>query len=229
MVRTRHGATLLKRPRLVAAAGLAVSVVALSLFAGGVALASLSALLASSGNSFTAGKVTLSNSSVTGCPVTNLLPNATAATCTFTTTYAGPVPAYLAVNVLIETQAGTGGTKLFNPIDSTHDLQLTITSTTPSVTYKLPSASETCPAGAPSGSTCYELDNELISTSALTSATVAFTVSVKLPTTSPTGYQGGAAQILLTTHAVQSGNNTLSCEVTTAGSPCTPQGTFSWS
>jgi hypothetical protein len=227
-VRTRHGAVGLKRSRLVAGAGLAVSALALSLFAGGVAFASLSALLASSGNSFTAGKVTLSNSSVTGCPVSNLLPNATAATCTFTATYAGPVSAYLAVNVLVETQAGTGGTKLFNPTDSTHDLQLTITSTTPSVTYKVPSASETCPAGAPSGSSCYELDNELISTSALTSAAVAFTVSVKLPTTSPTGYQGGTAQILLTTHAVQSGNNTLSCETTTAGSPCTPQGTFSW-
>jgi hypothetical protein len=92
----------------------------------------------------------------------------------------------------------------------------------------VPSASETCPGGAPSGSACYELDNELISTSALTSATVAFSVSVKLPTTSPTGYQGGAAQILLTTHAVQSGNNTLSCETATAGSPCTPKGTFSW-
>lgn len=143
MVRTRHGTVLLKRSRLVAA-GLAVSAVALSLFAGGVAFASLSALLASSGNSFTAGTVTLSNSSVTGCPVSNLLPNATAVACTFTTTYAGPVPAYLAVNVLVETQAGTGGTKLFNPTDSTHDLQLTITSTSPSVTYKVPSASETC-------------------------------------------------------------------------------------
>jgi hypothetical protein len=227
MVRTRHGTVLLKRSRLVAA-GLAVSVMALSLFAGGVAFASLSALLSSSGNSFTAGAVTLSNSSVTGCPVSNLLPNATAVTCTFTTTYAGPLSAYLAVNVLVETQAGTGGTKLFNPTDSTHDLQLTITSTNPSVTYKVPSASETCPSGAPSGSTCYELDNELISTSALTSATVAFSVSVKLPTTSTAGYQGGAAQILLTTHAVQSRNNTVSCGTTTAGQPCTPSGTFSW-
>jgi hypothetical protein len=227
-VRTRRGAIPLKRPRLVAGAGLVVSVAALSLFATGVAFGSLKSSLASLGNSYTAGTVTLSNSSVTGCPVSNLLPNATAVTCTFTTTYAGPLSAYLAVNVLVETQAGTGGTKLFNPTDSTHDLQLTITSTSPSVTYKVPSASETCPSGAPSGSTCYELDNDLISTSALTSATVAFTVSVKLPATSPTGYQGGAAQILLTTHAVQSGNNTLSCETTTAGSPCTPKGTFSW-
>jgi len=227
-VRTHRGAILLKRPRLVAGAGLVVSVAALSLFATGVAFGSLNSSLASLGNSFTAGTVTLSNSSVTGCPVTNLLPNATAVTCTFTVTYAGPVSAYLAVNVLVETQAGTGGTKLFNPTDSTHDLQLTITSTSPSVTYKVPSASETCPSGAPSGSTCYELDNDLISTSALTSATIAFTVSVKLPTTSPTGYQGGAAQILLTTHAVQSGNNALSCETTTVGSSCTPKGTFSW-
>ncbi len=228
-MRTRHGAVLLKRRWPVVGIGLAGSAVALTLTASGVAFGSLSNSLASSGNSFTATTVTLSNSSVTNCPVSNLLPNATAVTCTFTTTYAGPASAYLAVNVLVETQAGTGGTKLFNPSDSSHDLQLTITSSSPSVTYSVPSAATTCPGGAPSGSSCYELDNELISTSALTSATVAFSVSVKLPTTSTTGYQGGAAQVLLTTHAVQSGNNTLSCATTTAGSPCTPSGSFSWS
>ncbi len=55
-------------------------------------------------------------------------------------------------------------------------------------------------------------------------------MSVGLPTTSTTGYQGGAAQIILTTHAAQSGNNTLSCTATaTAGSPCTASGTFKWS
>lgn len=228
-MRTRRGAVLLKRRWPVVGVGLAGSVVALSLTVSGVAFGSLSGSLASSGNSFTATTVTLSNSSVTNCPVSNLLPNATAVTCTFTTTYAGPASAYLAVNVLVETQAGTGGTKLFNPSDSSHDLQLTITSSSPTVTYTVPSAATTCPGGAPSGSACYELDNELISTSALTSASVAFSVSVKLPTTSTTGYQGGAAQVLLTTHAVQSGNNTLSCTTTTAGSPCTPSGSFSWS
>ena len=231
---TRRAATLPNRPhlnrsQLVTGAGLAASVVALSLFASGVAFASLGASLTSSSNSFTATTVTLSNSSVTGCPISNLLPNGTAMTCTFTSTYAGPASAYLAVNVLIETQPGSGGTRLFYPADSTHDLQLSITSSSPSVTFKVPTLPATCPGSAPSGSLCYGLNNELVSTSAFTTATITFSVSANLPTTSPTGYQGGAAQVLLTTHAVQSGNNTLSCEVTTVGLPCTATGSFSWS
>jgi hypothetical protein len=61
-------------------------------------------------------------------------------------------------------------------------------------------------------------------------AAVTFSVAVSLPTNSATGYQGGAAQVILTTHAVQSKNNTLSCTATPAsGSPCTPSGPFAWS
>jgi hypothetical protein len=181
-------------------------------------------------NSFTAGTVTLTNSAIANCPATNVLPNNTSTACTFTATYSGPTPAYLAADVLIETQAGSGGTKLYNPGDSSNDLQVTITSSTPSVTYTVPTTPTTCPGGAPSGSTCYEFDNELVSTTAFTSAAVTFSVSVKIPATSGTGYQGGAAQIILATHAVQSKNNTLSCSATpAAGSPCTPSGSFKWS
>jgi hypothetical protein len=69
-----------------------------------------------------------------------------------------------------------------------------------------------------------------VRTSAFTSAAVTFSVSVSLPSGSATGYQGGAAQIILTTHAAQSNNNTLTCTATpTAGSPCTPSGSFKWS
>jgi hypothetical protein len=163
--------------------------------------------------------------------VSGLLPNGATTTCTFTTTYPGPASAYLAVNVLIQAQAGTGGTRLFNPADSSNnDVQITITSSSPSVTYTVPSTATTCPSGAPSGSACYELDNELISTSPVTGATVAFSVTASVPTSSPNGYQGGTAQVILTTHAVQSGGNTLSCTAVPAvGSPCTPSGSFKWS
>jgi hypothetical protein len=174
--------------------------------------------------------VTLTDSAVANCPISNLLPNGTATACTFTATYTGSAAAYLAVNVLIETQAGGGGTRLYNPGDSANDLQVTITSSNPSVTYGVPTTATTCPGGAPSGSACYELDNDLVSTSAVTSAAVGFSVSVKLPSGSATGYQGGAAQVIVTTHAAQSASNTLSCAATpTAGLPCTPSGSFSWS
>jgi hypothetical protein len=186
--------------------------------------------MSSSSNSLAAGTVTLTDSAVANCPISNLLPNGTATACTFTTTYAGSAAAYLAVNVLIETQAGGGGTRLYNPGDSANDLQVTITSSNPSVTYGVPTTATTCPGGAPSGSACYELDNDLVSTSAVTSAAVGFSVSVKLPSGSATGYQGGAAQVIVTTHAAQSASNTLSCAATpTAGLPCTPSGSFSWS
>ena len=128
--------------------------------------------MSSSSNSLAAGTVTLTDSAVANCPISNLLPNGTAIACTVTATYAGSAAAYLAVNVLIETQAGGGGTRLYNPGDSANDLQVTITSSNPTVTYGVPTTATTCPGGAPSGSACYELDNDLVSTSAVTSAAV---------------------------------------------------------
>jgi hypothetical protein len=224
------GAQLVRRPRLLAVTGLAVSAAAASLLVTGATFGLLSASMSSGSNSFAAGTVRLTDSAVANCPVSNLLPNGTATACTFTATYAGSATAYLAVNVLIETQAGGGGTRLYNPGDSANDLQVTITSSTPSASYGAPTTATTCPGGAPTGSACYELDNALVSTSAVTSATVGFTVSVKLPTSSTTGYQGGTAQVIVTTHAAQSANNTLSCTATPAtGSPCTPSGSFKWS
>lgn len=173
--------------------------------------------------------MTLDNTDVANCPVTGLLPNGAAAACTFTASYLGLSAAYLAVDLVIETQAGAGGTRLYNPADSANDLRVTVTSASPAVTFTVPTAATTCPAGAPAGSACYELDNELVSTSPVSTATVAFSVSVSLPSSSTTGYQGGAAQIVLTTHAVQAGGNTLSCTATpAAGSPCTPSGSFKW-
>jgi hypothetical protein len=223
------GAQLVSRPRLLAVTGLAVSAAAASLLLTGATFGLFAASMSSASNSFTAGTVTLTDSAVANCPISNLLPNGTASACTVTATYAGSA-AYLAVNVLIETQAGGGGTRLYNPSDSANDLQVTITSSAPTVTYSVPTTATTCPGGAPSGSVCYELDNELVSTSAMTSAAVGFSVSVKLLSSSTTGYQGGAAQVIVTTHAVQSANNTLSCTATpAAGSPCTPSGSFKWS
>jgi hypothetical protein len=216
--------------RLLGASGFATVALALSLLVTGSTLGLFGASATGGHNSFTAGTVTLANGAVGNCPVSNLLPGSAPDTCSFTASYSGSAAAYLAVNVLIETQAGAGGTRLYNPGDSASDLQVTVTSSSPSVSYAVPVSATTCPAGAPAGSSCYELDNELVSTSAVTGAAVTFSVSVSLPANSATGYQGGTAQVILTTHAVQSRNNTLSCAATrAAGSPCTPSGTFTWS
>jgi hypothetical protein len=229
MHRKHRARTTLRRLRLATAVGLVAFVGALWLSTTGTTLARVTATRTGGINSLAAGTVTLADSAIASCPVTGLLPHNTASTCTFTATYAGPAAAYLAVDVLIETQAGTGGTKLYNPADSANDLQITISSTSPTVSYTVPTTSTSCPGGAPSGSTCYELDDELVATTSFTSAAVAFSAAVKIPVSSPTGYQGGAAQIIMTTHAVQSQNNTLACSTTpTAGSACTPSGSFAW-
>ena len=172
-------------------------------------------------SSLSSGTVSLTNNVTGACGVTNMLPGAAPTPCTLKATYGGSLPAWLGVDVLIETQAGNGGTKLYNPSDSTHDLQVTVTSTSPTVTYTVPTTATTCPGGAPAGSTCYEIDNELLSTTASTSSspTTTFSVAVSLPAGTTTGYRGGAAQIILTAHAAQSGNNAATgC---TAGHTCT--------
>ena len=217
--------------RVVNSVSAVVTLIAGSTLVIGITFGLFSASLIGETNSVTSGTVTLSNSAVSNCPISGLMPTGVAATpCTFSATYSGSTPAYLAADVVIETQAGVGGTPLYNPSDASNDLQVTLTSTTPSVTYTIPTLPTTCPAGAPAGSTCYELDNELIATTAFDPAsTVGFSVSVALPTTSTTGYQGGSAQIIVTTHAVQSAHNLLTCTSTpTAGSPCVASGTFGW-
>lgn len=214
--------------RLLVAAGYAVSVAAVAALVTGVTYGFLSATASSQSSSFTAGTVTQSNVLTGACSVSNLLPTGAAQNCgTLKVTYGGNVPGYLALDVLVETQAGSGGAKLFN---GANDLQVAISSSSPTVaSYTVPVSanSVTCPGTAPLNSSCYAVYDDIVSTSPLTSSSpqVTFSTSVTLPTSSPSADQGGAAQIILTAHAVQSGNNgtTVGCS---AGNRCN---TVSWS
>jgi hypothetical protein len=174
--------------------------------------------------SFAAGAVTLGADINSSCSVPEMLPGDSSAPCTVKTSYGGNLPAYVGLDILIETQSGTGGTPLYNPSDSSHDLQLTISSTNPSVTYNVPTSPTTCPDGAVPGSMCYEIDNEIVSTTPFTSSSspVSFTTSVSLPGDASSGYRGGAASVILTVHAAQATNNEASgCS---AGSACSTVG-----
>ena len=206
--------------RFILRAIVAVAVIAVLLGAVQVVLARFAATRSSTTSSFSSGTVTLTSNASGACAVTGMLPGATPSPCTLTATYSGSAPAYMALDVLIETQAGNGGTALYNPSDSAHDLQVAISSSNPTVAaYTVPTVATTCPAGAPAGSTCYELDNELVKTSAFSStSTVTFTTTVSLPASTTTGYRGGAAQVILKAHAAQSGNN--SAAGCTAGQTC---------
>lgn len=221
-----------RHARVGAAFGAALAALtALGLVSSGLTLALFSGSLAGPPDRFSTGDVTLTATALSPpCPVSGRLPDGSASTCSFTASYTGTVAAYIAADVLIETQrASAGANFLYNPPDP-GSLAVTITSSSPSVTYTVPTAVTPCPAGAPAGSVCYELDNELVSTAALAAATVTFVITMAIPVTSATAYQGGSAQIIVTAHAVQSKNNTLACTTTpAAGSPCAPSGSFSWS
>jgi hypothetical protein len=199
------------RKRLLVAASFVAIFVAVSAVAIGSTLGRSDATATTRNSALTGGKVTLSNNVAGACSTANMLPG-NASSCTLTATYGGSASGYLALDVLIETQAGNGGTKLYSPSDSSHDIQVTITSSSPSATYIIPTTATSCPGGAPSGSTCYELDDELVSLTPFTSSssTVTFTTAVTLPSGTTTGYRGGAAQVILTAHATQSSNNSVS-------------------
>jgi hypothetical protein len=181
-------------------------------------------------NTFTAGTVALAGNPAGACNVTGLMPGDTPTPCTFVATYTGTASAYLGLDVLIQTQAGSGGGPLYNPPASNNALTVAITDNqgTP-VTYTVPTATTACPVGAPVGSTCYARSTLLVSTAPVTATTaVTFSTAVALPLVAGNETQAAAAQVILTAHAVQSKNQTLpgGC---TAGAVCAPTGTFSWS
>ncbi len=172
------------------------------------------------------GTVTMSQGSSSSCAATAMFPGSSPPPCALTASYSGSAPAYLGLDILIVTQPGNGGTALYNPGDPAHDLQVSVTSTSPAVTYTVPTVATGCPATAPTGSSCYELDGELVSAAPFTSSSppVTFTTSVSLPSATTTGYRGGLAQVVLTAHAAQSANNPATgCSV---GAPCA---TVGWS
>ena len=190
----------------------AMSLSAVAAFTMGGTLSLFAGTSGAQTNSFTTGTVTLSSDISGACAVSNMLPGSSPSPCTLKATYGGSVPAYMAVDVLIESQSGNGGTNLYNPSDSAHDLQVALSSTSPSVTYTVPVTSTPCPGSAPSGSNCYELDNEIVNLTPFINASspVTFSTIVTLPANTTTGYRGGAAQVIITAHAAQSGNNSAS-------------------
>src|SRR3954452_17926311 len=82
-----------------------------------------------------AGTVTQADDVTGSCSIRNLLPDGAPRTCTLRVTYTGHEPGWLALDVSIQTQAGSGGTTLYNPGDGVNGLQVAIGSTSPSVTY----------------------------------------------------------------------------------------------
>lgn len=215
------------RKRLLVAAGTCAAMGAIVTVVAGVTFGLFSATAATQRNEFGAGTVTLTSDTSGACSVSKILPGDAPSPCTLSVTYSGSLPAYLGLDILIQTQAGSGGLKLYDPAGTASALQVTVTDNqaTP-ISYEVPTVATTCPATAPAGSTCYQLNSELVSTNSVASGTaITFFTHVALPLESGNGYQGGSAQIIQTVHAVQATNNgsTATC---VAGRTCT---SVSWS
>ncbi|MEA2902422.1 MAG: hypothetical protein QOH36_2309 [Actinomycetota bacterium] len=250
--RTVKNRTASSRPRLRITLAL-LAVVAIASTSVGVTLALYSNRPTGETNTFVAGTVGLTSNVTGAClaSTANMAP-ADTASCTLLTTYAGNLSGYLALDVFIATTktVAVGATNLYNPADTTNQAQITVSSTTPTVTYVVAGGSPTsfgtaitCPGSGTSldgvnystGYTCYLLSNLLVSATAFTnaSATVTFTTAITLPSTQPNSYQGSSATVVLGAHAVQSRNNTINCTAggasPTAGAVCTPAGSFAWS
>ena len=207
--------------RLLLAAASSAALATLATAVAGVTLSLFSATASTPIDRFDGGSVSLTTDMSGTCSVTNLLPGTTSQPCSLGVTYSGSVPAYLALDILIQTQSGTGGLSLYTPADPTHALGITVVDNqVPPVSYSVPTIATTCPLSAPPASTCYALANELVSLSGLVSGTsITLSTAVTLPAASTNGYQGGSVQIIERVHAAQSSNNgsTNGCSV---GQPC---------
>ena len=232
-----------------------LAVVALASTSVGVTLALYSSRPTGETNTFAAGTVTLTNNVSGACASTNIAPGNTTISCTLATTYTGTLSGYLALDVFIATQknttaGGAGATNLYNPAAPNDEAQITVASTTPTVTYVVAGGTPTnfgtaitCPnaLGSLDGNNystgydkCYLLSNLLVSASAFSNTNlVTFTTGLTLPSLQPNTYQGSSAVVVLGTHAVQSTNNAINCAAggasPTAGAVCTPAGSFAWS
>jgi hypothetical protein len=242
----------MRRKRLQLALGL-VAVVAIASTSVGVTLALYSSKPTGETNTFAAGTVSVTNVLTGACSAaTNNMAPGDTASCTLATTYAGTLSGYMALDVFIATQknlAPGSWTDLYNPADATNEAQITVSSTTPTVSYVVAGGSPTsfgtlgtCPGAVTSldghdystgYDKCYLLSNLLVQTAAFASGTVTFTTSISLPAAEPNTYQGGSAVVVLAAHAVQSKNNAINCTAggtsPTAGAVCAPVAPFAWS
>jgi hypothetical protein len=218
-----------------------VLVAAVGALVAGIAYGALTASGLGTGSAST-GSVTLTTTASHTCSYTTppLTPGTSMTACSFQVTYGGSISAYVGLDVLIETTkgSGVGAHTLYDGSNST-GLTFSIIDNG-GKSFTVPTSATTCPAGAPAGSICYELDDELAawyggSTPSLTftntSPAVTWTITPNFPKTAGNAYQGATASLVLTALAVQAPANALpgTCTTSTIGKSCPANGSFAWS
>ncbi len=231
--------------RVATIAALVVSLGAGATLVAGVTLGLFSTAGQVSGtNTFTAGVVSFGSPATATCTINPMSPGDAStgwstpgsdATCTYTVTYSGDIPAFLGLDVAVTGVAGSpvapysgttpsAATGLFD--GTANGLQVLVTDTGPTTfvngtTYQNQGGS---PVALSSTSSVTDL---LVSRTAFTNGgTETLTVNYKLPTTASNAYNSASSTIVLLIHAVQANNNALpgACA---AGSVCSSG--FNWS
>jgi Camelysin metallo-endopeptidase len=238
------------KKRLAFAAASVTAVGAVTTLVAGFTFGLFSASEQSGTNSFTAGTVSVglgTPASVT-CTITNMVPGDSSAgapigssadtTCTYNVKYTGSASAWLGVDVAV-----TNGTNPLFTSASATGLQFYLTDGTPT-TYVTSSATNTTNTGDTTykqeGGTSAALpatgvsDLLVSTTAATTGTTVSLSLDYALPLDSGDTYNTSPAAsvtVVLTFHAVQSGNNALPADCA-AGDQCNAGGdgsSFAWS
>jgi spore coat-associated protein N len=216
-----------KKKRLLLAVGSMASIGAVVALATGVTFGLFSATQSSSGNTLTAGTVTLNTPVVTNCTVTKIVPG-DSGNCTIAFTYSGSEFANLGLDLEV---AGTPGTPV-----ATYDG--TTTPSTPAakpglydnsatgLQYTITDDSSTSYTTSGLSSSDSSVANLLIAKAAATGAARTITIHWEMPIEAGNGYQAAATAMTAIVHAVQSDNNPFATACT-LGTVC---GTLSdWS
>ena len=174
----------------------------------------------------------------TTCHIANLVPGDALAPspCRFSVTYTGSVPAYLALNVLVDSTTSRLGRTLY---DAGKPDGLTFIITDGHHTFSSPSAAAQNGGSCPRTFTCWSAANELAAWYQGSNAnlifnhdvpTVTWTEYVVVPKTLSNEFQGASANLVLTAKAVQASSNPLpsSCNAATIGLPCVSTNHFTW-
>ena len=187
-----------------------------------------------------AGNVSLhvNAASTTTCHISNLVPgdSPTPTPCRFSVSYTGTVPAYVALNVMVDSTSSHSGHTLY---DAGRPDGITFVITDGHHTFSSPTGPSQTGGSCPRSFTCWNVANEIAawyqgSNAHLVftrdSPAVTWTENVLVPTSLGNEFQGAGANLVLTARAIQATSNPLpsSCNAVTIGLPCAPTNHFTW-
>ena len=171
----------------------------------------------------------------TSCNYSALVPGVLSGSpsCSLTMVYTGAAPAIVALSVTIESSSGVGGSALY---DGSNVTGLTFALTDGTNSYYVPTGPGTTGGSCPNGETCWSAPNDLAAWYLNSTAELVFrsgdqvtwTLTPSFPSSVGNAYQGAAATVLISAHAVTLTTLPTGCTLATIGQNCPASGSFSW-